>query len=358
MASNEDKHNCPGDEFPFANYLRQLRIINYSQHSIFAWRASLLPSIRCSKKEAYPEAVPADSQTEPSTRFGHVREWQKLRNWDRGARSNNGISRLCVSSKTKHLLFTSSCSVITLPCYVLLKKKYSRTQCMIRWQRSNMISLKKVVEYEVAGQRIAPEPPFHFFDLITKPHRIENGIVRWDGPEIPMQMGIYEARVTKDFEKYYAPMDTSVDLSGGRPDASTSSSALADLPIDGFLKRIPIQLYPLTVNPLPSGPLPVLPVQVHLLVPLRPGDRSLPLKEFQTYEAERLDAGFPGQTEQGQTEQGQTGLQTQQPYPSLQGQMGQGEMRYQVQEPHQGSQGQTQFQWQPPYEWHQASQQQ
>ncbi|KAK7211881.1 hypothetical protein V2G26_019059 [Clonostachys chloroleuca] len=33
------------------------------------------------------------------------------------------------------------------------------TQCMIRWQRSNMISLKKVVEYEVAGQRIAPEPP-------------------------------------------------------------------------------------------------------------------------------------------------------------------------------------------------------
>jgi hypothetical protein len=41
-----------------------------------------------------------------------------------------------------------------------------------------MISLKKFVEYEVAGQRIAPEPPFHFFDLITKPHRIENGIVR------------------------------------------------------------------------------------------------------------------------------------------------------------------------------------
>ncbi|CAG9945278.1 unnamed protein product [Clonostachys rosea f. rosea IK726] len=52
------------------------------------------------------------------------------------------------------------------------------TQCMIRWQRSSMISLKKFVEYEVAGQRIAPEPPFHFFDLITKPHRIENGIVR------------------------------------------------------------------------------------------------------------------------------------------------------------------------------------
>ncbi|CAH0042817.1 unnamed protein product [Clonostachys rhizophaga] len=82
------------------------------------------------------------------------------------------------------------------------------TQCMIRWARNSMINLKKVVEYEVAGQLMAPKPPFHFFDLITKPHRIEDGIIRWDGPQIPMEMGIYEGRVTKDFEKYYAPTNT------------------------------------------------------------------------------------------------------------------------------------------------------
>jgi hypothetical protein len=173
-----------------------------------------------------------------------------------------------------------------------------------------------------------------------------------------MEMGIYEGRVTKHFEKYYAPLNTSVDLSGGIPNAPRLSTALADQPINEFLKKIPIQLYPLTVNPPPSGPLPVLPVQVYLLVPLRPGNRSLPLKEFQTYEAQQPDAGFQGQEEQGQAEQGQTGLQTQQPYQAFQGQMGQGEMRYQAQQPYQGSQGQTEFQWQPPYEGHQGSQQQ
>ncbi|CAG9983628.1 unnamed protein product [Clonostachys byssicola] len=113
------------------------------------------------------------------------------------------------------------------------------TQCMIRWKRTTMISWK-VKQGQVVGQR--REAPLQFSDFITKPYRIENGITRCDGPEIPMEMGIYEDRVTKDFENSYAPINTSPDLSGGIVQFPTT---LLHQPIDEILEELPIEQYPL-----------------------------------------------------------------------------------------------------------------
>ncbi|VUC25910.1 unnamed protein product [Clonostachys rosea] len=95
------------------------------------------------------------------------------------------------------------------------------TQCMIRWKESGMIlwvadgfgSTLPTTESD-EDVPLAGHVPLVFFDFITMPWRIEGQLLRFDGPRIPMRMGVYGARVeiVDGLQILYAPVDTDVDL--------------------------------------------------------------------------------------------------------------------------------------------------
>ncbi|CAG9983627.1 unnamed protein product, partial [Clonostachys byssicola] len=101
--------------------------------------------------------------------------------------------------------------VTALSYYILLNNL--STQSMIRWEENKMVPWNAVTA--LGYRRPKPSLPTHFFDFITKPLRIETApprsdedpglprrkrvkrIVCSDGPEIPMDRGVFGARVTR-----------------------------------------------------------------------------------------------------------------------------------------------------------------
>ncbi|CAH0045970.1 unnamed protein product [Clonostachys solani] len=172
------------------------------------------------------------------------------------------------------------------------------TQCMIRWEQHGMISWD--AEDTLLPHGVGPPEfwcPYDFFSFITKPHRVENGDYHHEGPEIPMKMGIWHARVNQCLgaDILYAPVDTSVDLEGNHPLIQQDN--------------IPTpQTYPLHVDRLlPGTGFLVLPLVPPVPVPYRPHqvfEGQQPSPEQQPSQEQQVFQGYqPWRAQQALREQ-------------------------------------------------------